>query len=224
MNILQFFENGCEIVNGFISESWRYTILKEIENSEVSTEVSGVRNINKKLKSVSEYLNSIEFKEKVGAFVPVNAQLVRAILFNKSPESNWFVTWHQDKTVSVSRKFEEPGWEAWSVKENTLHVQPPLAVLEGMVTIRVHLDSTPKENGCLKVIPNSHKLGILNSGQISKVVASENVYFCEAEKCAALIMRPHLLHASSKSSEPNNRRVLHFEFSNWKLPNTVCWG
>jgi len=221
---VQFFENGCEIVKDFISENWRSTILKEIEYSEVSTEVSGVRNINKKLKSVAEYLNSTEFKEKASSFVPVNAQLVRAILFNKSPESNWFVTWHQDKIVSVSSKFEESGWGTWSVKENTLHVQPPLAVLEGMVTIRVHLDSTPKENGCLKVIPNSHKLGILNAEQINEVVASEKVHFCEAEQCAALIMRPHLLHASSKSSEPSNRRVLHFEFSNWQLPSGACWG
>ncbi len=221
---MQFFENGCEIVKSFISENWRSTILREIETSEVSTEVSGVRNINKKLKSVAEYLNSTDFKEKASPFVPVNAQLVRAILFNKSPESNWFVTWHQDKTVSVSSKFEESGWGAWSVKENTLHVQPPLAVLDSMVTIRVHLDSTPKENGCLKVIPNSHKLGILNSEKINEVVVSEKVYFCEAEKGAALIMRPHLLHASSKSSEPSNRRVLHFEFSNWQLPGAVCWG
>ncbi|WP_238582336.1 phytanoyl-CoA dioxygenase family protein [Cellvibrio sp. OA-2007] len=221
---MQFFEDGCEIVKDFISENWRSTILNEIEASAVSTEVGGVRNINRKLKTVAEYLNSIEFKEKACAFIPASAQLVRAILFNKSPQSNWFVTWHQDKTVAVSSKFEEPGWGAWSVKENTLHVQPPLAVLEGMVTIRIHLDSTPKENGCLKVIPNSYKLGILNPDQINEVVASEKAHYCEAEKCAALIMRPHLLHASSKSSEPSNRRVLHFEFSNWKLPSAVCWG
>lgn len=221
---MRFFENGCEIVKEFISENWRSAILKEIEASDISTEVSGVRNVNKKFKSVAEYLNSNEFKEKARYFIPVNAQLVRAILFNKSPKSNWFVTWHQDKTVSVSNKFEEPGWGAWSVKEKTLHVQPPLAVLEGMVTIRVHLDSTFKENGCLKVVPNSHKLGLLNSERINEVVASEKVHFCEAEKGAALIMRPHLLHASSKSSEPTNRRVLHFEFSNWQLPSEVCWG
>ncbi|MES2676670.1 MAG: phytanoyl-CoA dioxygenase family protein [Pseudomonadota bacterium] len=221
---MQFFENGCEIIKDFISENQRDVILAEIETSEVSTEVSGVRGINKKLKSVAEYLNSREFKHKASAFVPGNAQLVRAMLFNKSPESNWFVTWHQDKTVSVSSRFEEYGWGAWSLKENTLHVQPPLAVLRGMVTIRVHLDSTPKENGCLKVIPNSHKLGILSPEQINEVVAAEKAYFCEAEKCAALIMRPHLLHASSKSSEPSNRRVLHFEFSNWQLPSGVSWG
>ena len=223
MKTVQFFENGCEIVEGFVSEQWLHTILKEINSSDISTEVSGVRNINKKLKSVSEYLASAEFRKNSKAFVPANAQLVRAILFNKSPESNWFVTWHQDKTVSVSKKFEELGWGTWSIKENTLHVQPPLVVLENMVTIRVHLDSALKENGCLKVILNSHKLGILSPEQISEVIANEKVTFCEAEKGAALIMRPHLLHASSKSSEPFNRRVLHFEFSNWQLPSGVCW-
>ncbi len=221
---MQFFENGFEIVSDFLSEHWFYIIREEIETSEVLTNVSGVRNINKKLKSVAEYLQSNEFKNRANAFLPVNAQLVRAILFNKSPESNWFVTWHQDKTVTVSRRFEEAGWGAWSLKEKALHVQPPLVVLDSMVTIRVHLDSAPKENGCLKVIPDSHKLGILNSEQIAALVSSESIYFCEAERCAALIMRPHLLHASGKSTDPSNRRVLHFEFSNWQLPRSVCWA
>jgi len=224
IKIMQFLENGCEMVEDFISENWLNTILAEIERSEVSTDVSGVRNIDKKLKSVSNYLLSNEFKKSACSFIPSNAQLVRAILFNKSPESNWYVAWHQDKTVSVSAKFEAVGWRAWSVKENIIHVQPPLNVLENMVTIRVHLDATPKENGCLKVILNSHNLGILSLEQIDKIVKSEKFYLCEAKKCAALIMRPHLLHASSKSSEPSNRRVLHFEFSNWQLPNGVCWG
>ena len=219
-----FFENGCEIVDNFISEHWLKLILDEIAQAEFSTEVSGVRRINKKLSTVGQYLNSDEFTARAKAFMPDNAQLVRAIFFNKSPELNWYVTWHQDKTVSVSTRFEAAGWRAWSVKENALHVQPPLAVLESMVTIRVHLDATPKENGCLKVIPNSHQLGILSQAEINEVIEAEAPYFCEAEKCAALIMRPHLLHASSKSRLPSNRRVLHFEFSNWVLPNGVCWA
>jgi hypothetical protein len=221
---VQFFEDGFEVMENFISENWLHVILEEIEDSDISTDVSGVRHINKKLSSVAEYLSSSEFKEKSSPFVAPNAQLVRAILFNKSPESNWYVTWHQDKTVSVSAQFEEAGWRAWSIKENTLHVQPPLDVLESMVTIRVHLDATPKENGCLKVIPNSHKLGILAPEAINEIIAAEDVYFCEAKRRSALIMRPHLLHASSKSSEPSNRRVLHFEFSDWQLPSGIYWG
>lgn len=221
---MNFFENGFEIIEDFVSETWHRFILTEIENADFPVNVSGVRNINKKLKSVAQYLNSNEFKSKSDAFIAKDAQLVRAILFNKSPETNWYVTWHQDKTVCVSSRFEAIGWRAWSVKEDILHVQPPLELLENMVAVRVHLDSALTENGCLKVIPDSHKLGILTAEAISKIVTSESIYFCEAQKCAALIMRPHLLHASSKSEVPNNRRVLHFEFSNWQLPDGISWS
>ncbi len=81
-------ENGCKVFKYFISENWRSKILEEIKYSETSTEVSGVRSINKKFKLVAEYLNPNKFKEKSSSFISVNAQLVRAILFNKSPESN----------------------------------------------------------------------------------------------------------------------------------------
>ena len=217
-------ENGFEIVNEFIPEEWHSRILEEIEASDISLEMSGVRNIDKKLDSVFNYLLSDAFKKSTSLYLAENSKLVRAILFNKSPESNWFVTWHQDRTVAVSRKFESPDWRAWTKKENILHVQPPLEVLDSMTTIRIHLDSTPKENGCLKVIPNSHKLGILSSEEIGEIVTKAVPFFCEADRRAALIMKPHVLHASSKSVNPANRRILHLEFSNWHLPDSVSWA
>lgn len=221
---MKLLENGFEIIENFISEEWLKVILDELETSEISKDMSGVRSINKKLNSVDKYLRSSEFKQSASPFTPPNTRLVRAILFNKSPESNWYVTWHQDKTVAVSEQFEAAGWRTWSIKENTHHVQPPVEVLQSMVTIRIHLDAASKENGCLKVIPNSHKLSVLTAEEITTVVAAEEPYFCEAKTRAALIMRPHLLHASSKSTSPANRRVLHFEFSDWQLPVGVQWG
>lgn len=80
------------------------------------------------------------------------------------------------------------------------------------------------ENGSLKVIPNSHAHGILSAEKINEVVASSEIYNCEAQKGSASIMRPHLLHASSKSELPNNRWILHFEFSDWKLPDGISWS
>jgi ectoine hydroxylase-related dioxygenase (phytanoyl-CoA dioxygenase family) len=222
-HIMHFLDKGFEIVNDFISPHWLKAIVSEIERSPDIKFNSGVRHFNKKLPVVADYLNSAEFQKKSRNFLPVGASLARAILFNKSPESNWYVTWHQDKTVSVSKQFEATGWRAWSVKDGSLHVQPPVEVLEEMVTIRIHLDATPKENACLKVIPASHKLGLLSPEQISDIVTKNEVYYCEANRGAALIMRPHLLHASSKSTIPGNRRVLHFEFSNWLLPDGISW-
>ncbi len=218
-----FLENGFEIIDDFISAHWLQAILDEIERSDSMQNNTGVRHIHKKSPVIADYLGSREFQEKSHRILPTGAVLVRAILFNKTAESNWYVTWHQDKTVAVSQQFEAPDWRAWSVKEGSLHVQPPLSVLEQMVTIRVHLDATPKENACLKVIPDSHKLGLLTPEQINELVASKEVHYCEADKAAALIMRPHLLHASSKSIISSKRRVLHFEFSNWRLPEGVFW-
>lgn len=218
-----FIEQGFEMVPNFISSDWCNQILGEIGGRELALDATGIRHVNKKLLSVANYIASAEFSENAKAFVPADAKLVRAILFNKSPETNWYVTWHQDRTVAVSDRFDAPGWNAWSVKENAFHVQPPLSVLDEMVTIRIHLDPAPLTNGCLNVISNSHKLGLLSTEEIANVAKLGPIVACESEKGAALIMRPHLLHSSSKSQEPNNRRVLHLEFSNCKLPEDVSW-
>jgi len=33
---------------------------------------------------------------------------VKAILFDKTPSMNWYVTWHQDLTIAVKEKIEVP--------------------------------------------------------------------------------------------------------------------
>lgn len=194
---------------------WINRILRDIEQTALDVDVTGIRHIDKKLNSVSAYLASTEFLKSAQSYLTLQHQLVRTILFNKTSESNWYVTWHQDKTVAVAEKFDDPEWKNWSVKEGALHVQPPLAVLETMVTIRIHLDNATQENGCLKIIPGSHRYGLLSQDQITEIVSRDNPVYCEAIAGDALIMRPHLLHASSKSIEPSQRRVLHLEFSDW---------
>lgn len=72
---------------------------------------------------------------------------VRGILFDKTPEANWKVTWHQDLTIAVRQRRDVDGFGPWSVKEGVPHVQPPLSVLERMVAIRIHLDECGIDNG-----------------------------------------------------------------------------
>jgi hypothetical protein len=69
-----------------------------------------------------------------GAFV------VRSLLFDKTPSANWKVAWHQDLTIAVCERRNSPGFCAWSIKAGIPHGQPPVSVLEGMVTLRVHPD------------------------------------------------------------------------------------
>ena len=51
------------------------------------------------------------------------------------------------------------------------YVQPPVEILNQMVTFSVHLDPTTNENGFLKVILRSHKHGIIKQKQIDEIVS-----------------------------------------------------
>jgi ectoine hydroxylase-related dioxygenase (phytanoyl-CoA dioxygenase family) len=94
---------------------------------------------------------------------------VRAILFDKTPDANWKVAWHQDLSIAVRARREIPGYEAWSVKDGVAHVQPPASVLEQMLAVRGHLDECGPENGPVRVISGSHRRGRLTAEQIDEV-------------------------------------------------------
>ena len=38
------------------------------------------------------------------------ARPVRAVLFDKTPGTNWSLGWHQDRTVAVRGRHDLPGW------------------------------------------------------------------------------------------------------------------
>ncbi len=65
---------------------------------------------------------------------------VRAIYFDKSPGTNWLVPWHQDLTLALRARVELPGFGPWSMKEGVPHLQPPVALLQNMLAVRLHLD------------------------------------------------------------------------------------
>lgn len=217
-------EQGFTLIPDFISAANYSAILAELQQLPLGDDAAGIRRIDKKIASIPAYLSCAEFSAQTQDLLPPGAQLVRAILFNKSPSANWSVSWHQDKTVALSRSFADPAWRAWSVKDDVLHAQPPQKLLEQMLTIRVHLDAASGDNGCLKVIPGSHRLGVLSHHQIQAAVAASSAVWCEAAPRTAMVMRPLLIHASSKSTAPAPRRVLHLEFSDWVLPAGVHWG
>lgn len=69
-----------------------------------------------------------------------SARVVRGLFFDKTPEANWTVPWHQDRSIAVRDRLEVEGYGPWSVKAGVVHVQPPAEVLRAMLTIRIHLD------------------------------------------------------------------------------------
>lgn len=148
---------------------------------------------------------------------------VRAIYFDKSPDANWLVAWHQDLTITVREHIEAEGFGPWSVKDGVSHVQPPVSLLEKMLTIRIHLDDADESNGALRVLPGSHRRGRLSSDEIQRIRAGGKEVLCAAMAGDALLMKPLLLHASSRSTSHRHRRILHIEYAAFDLPGGLCW-
>ncbi|HEX8551461.1 MAG TPA: phytanoyl-CoA dioxygenase family protein [Abditibacteriaceae bacterium] len=149
--------------------------------------------------------------------------VVRGLMFDKTPEANWKVPWHQDLTIAVKEEREAPGFGPWSQKEGVTHVQPPTEILRRIVALRLHLDECNRENGPLRVLPQSHRSDKLSAAQIQEWRERETAHTCEVPRGGALLMRPLLLHASSAATSPRHRRVLHLEWAAEKLPHGLEW-
>ena len=150
---------------------------------------------------------------------------VRGILFDKSPDANWLVPWHQDLTIAVRAAVEDAnGFGPWSTKDGVPHVQPPVALLEQMITIRLHLDAADEENGALRVLPGTHRFGRLSAERIRALRREREEVLCAVPAGGALLMRPLLLHASSRSTSIRRRRVVHLEYAGFALPEPLAWA
>ena len=221
---MSFSDDGYELISSFLDPEELDKLSSEIGPVELSRTIGGVRNAQVKYPCIGELCFSSPVLAKAARFLHSTPTLVRAILFNKTESNNWLVPWHQDRTVAVSIKFQAKGWGPWSEKDGVLHVQPPIEVLNSMVAFRIHLDATSEKNGCLSVAPGSHKYGVLTQQEIIEKSDSLVPVLCKAPAGSALAMRPHLLHASSKGTAPTQRRVLHLEYSDYKLPSGVSWA
>jgi hypothetical protein len=149
---------------------------------------------------------------------------VRAIYFDKSAAANWLVPWHQDLTISVTSRIDAPGFGPWSTKDGLIHVQPPVELLADMITLRIHLDDTDETNGALRVIPGSHRYGRLPPTEIERLRTAIPAETCRASRGDALLMRPLILHASSRSTTKGHRRILHIEYAGDNLPHGLHWN
>jgi ectoine hydroxylase-related dioxygenase (phytanoyl-CoA dioxygenase family) len=124
----------------------------------------------------------------------------RATLFDKSPTSNWLVAWHQDTALPVREKREATGWGPWSVKDGVIYAHAPANALEQVVGLRLHLDNSNEDNGPLQVLPGTQNRGVLTEDEIHLLGG-------------VALMRPLVIHASSKAVSSEPRRVLHIEYA-----------
>jgi ectoine hydroxylase-related dioxygenase (phytanoyl-CoA dioxygenase family) len=171
----------------------------------------------------SELAEQLRVDPRIHPFLPSNAQVVQCTLFVKSVEKNWLVSLHQDLSIPVAERVESSQCSGWSQKEGDLFVQPPVADLENIVALRVHLDDCEESNGALRVVSGSHRLGRLTSSEAMEERNRRGECSVAVPRGGVMVMRPLLLHASSKTSNNAPRRVLHFVFGPSDLSEGLRW-
>ena len=154
--------------------------------------------------------------------LPARARAVQCTYFEKSAAKNWLVPTHQDLSIPVSGRVDHAALSGWSEKERVIFVQAPDNVLEQMLAVRVHVDHCAPEDGPLRIVPGSHERGRIQPAQAAIAGRTAGVVV-PAKRGDALLMRPLVLHASSKSFGSSLRRVLHFVFGPEVLPYGLAW-
>ncbi|CAN5337444.1 hypothetical protein BH10PSE15_BH10PSE15_04990 [soil metagenome] len=148
---------------------------------------------------------------------------VRAILFDKTADTNWALGWHQDRVIAVRQRIDTPGYGRWSIKRGIVHVAPPEALLAGMLTMRVHLDAVPVTNAPLLIAPGSHRSGRINEDRIESIVTACGSVACLAEAGDVWLYATPIVHASAAAVRPARRRVLQIDFAACDLPGELAW-
>jgi hypothetical protein len=69
-----------------------------------------MRDALRNLPEIRELANSVELLDLVRPVLGPGAFAVRGLLFDKTPEANWGVPWHQDLTIAVKKRVEVPGF------------------------------------------------------------------------------------------------------------------
>jgi len=146
-------------------------------------------------------------------FLGPGAMPFRATLFDKSPSANWRVAWHQDTALPLRQRMDSVDWGPWSTKAGVLYAHAPAWALGQVVALRVSLDDSLATNGPLRVLPDTHRAGVLTGEQIGRLARERTPVECIAASGTVVAMRPLTVHASSKAASEQPRRILHIEYA-----------
>lgn len=205
-------ENGFVVIPGVLSQSELSTVLESLQAPSVHRSRAGVRHLmaNAEIAALANERRLLALAQEV---LGSSAFPFRATLFDKSPDANWLVVWHQDTALPLRCRRDIPGWGPWSLKEGINYAHAPTDALNQVVTLRLHLDDSTGNNGPLRVLPGTHRLGVLTDDEVFELSTKRVAVDCLAMRGAVVAMRPLLIHSSSKSQCDTPRRVLHIEYA-----------
>jgi ectoine hydroxylase-related dioxygenase (phytanoyl-CoA dioxygenase family) len=221
-------ENGFSVIHDVYNKDEITGIIKCINEADQdkntfrkSTDLFAIRQFLKEIPAAASFIFNKQLTHIIQEVFGKDYFVVKSIYFDKPGTSNWYVSYHQDLTISVDKKLILEGFGPWTVKQNQFAVQPPLNILQNICTIRIHLDDTDQDNGALRVVPGSHN-NIHRPETIEHI--EEKAVVCTVPKGSIMIMKPLLMHSSGRTTNERKRRVVHIEYSNMALPDPLQWS
>ena len=209
--LVELFETeGYTILDDILSETDIARI--ELKLEKVNVKKAGTRNLLL-FDWCIQLAQSLKQHSSIAPLLTKDSTAVQCTYFTKSFDQNWLVALHRDFSIPVKDRIDVQGWSAWSKKEGINFVRPPEVVLRKLVAVRLHLEDNTEQNSPLQVVPGSHKNREPSGLRVN----------CPVHMGGALIMRPLLLHASSKLTT-GTRRVLHFLYGPSSLPDNAEWA
>jgi len=205
-------EQGYGLIPNVFGKDEVLDLLNDLRSENLPRTRAGVRHAMRSTKVTRIALDS-RMLEIARAILGTGAIGFRATLFEKLPDSNWLVAWHQDTALPLRERRDVPGWGPWSVKDGVNYAHAPAQALERILALRVHLDSSVEDNGPLRVLPGTHVQGVLTDDEIHSIAERTAGVDCLMPLGGVIAMRPLVIHASSKSRTENPRRVLHIEYA-----------
>jgi ectoine hydroxylase-related dioxygenase (phytanoyl-CoA dioxygenase family) len=205
-------EEGYGLIPSVFGKDEVLNLLNDLRSENLPRTRAGVRHAMRSAKITGIALDG-RMLEIARDVLGSGALAFRATLFEKLPDSNWLVVWHQDTALPLRDRREVTGWGPWSVKDGVNYAHAPAQALEKVLALRLHLDDSTLDNGPLRVLPGTHTQGVLTDDEIHGVAERAKSIDCLMRLGGIVAMRPLVIHASSKSRTNSPRRVLHIEYA-----------
>src|ERR1019366_8155603 len=195
---MQVAETGYQVVQERFSSRECSELVETV--SAVSRSRAGARHLMAN-PSVAAVANDKRLIDLARLWVGDSAVAFRATLFEKSAETNWLIPWHQDTALPLVQKFDFAGWGPWSQKAGVNYAHAPASALTRVIALRLHLDQSTQDNGPLRVVPGSHRSGVLSDESVRESVSASGFVNCCVAQGGVIAMRPLIVHSSSKAKK-----------------------
>jgi hypothetical protein len=115
---------GYAIISALLSPHEVENLLLDLQGADLPRSRAGVRHLLG-LACVAQIANDPRLLGITQEILGPDAFPFRATLFDKAPDSNWLITWHQDTALPLTEKKEISDWGPWSIKQGVTYAHAP---------------------------------------------------------------------------------------------------